>query len=281
MKTPTLVTLSTALLLFADYALADNKFDRSVYPPSTPMPQLSVRHVDQLVVNTENVERTAAKNKCESQGIREIVELMKRERFEELWIFLPETCSWIEIGRHVTSGPDEATIRVDRTYLAKAMVNHKELHLYHFHPLSYFEKCKNKTKCDQFSLPIAAGQISEQGIISNLRYSMPSAEDVYFMMDVSWEFDQRRGGDGRIVNRVVTPYGVLSYGLTHAGEKKFFEERSLRTGGLYIKLTAANALLDDRIDAILKKHPNDMRKVFEQLVQSLNNKFLRITYTPL
>ena len=281
MKTPMLVTLSTALLLFADYALTDNKFDRSVYPPSTPMPQLSVRHVDQLVVNAENVERTVAKNKCESQGIREIVELIKRERFEELWIFLPETCSWVEIGRHVTSGPDEATIRVDRTYLAKAMVNHKELHLYHFHPLAYFERCKNSIRCDQFSLPIAADQISEQGLISNLRYAMPSAEDIYFMMDVSWEFDQRRDDDGRIVNSVVTPYGVLSYALTNAGEEKFFEERSLRTGGLYIKLTAANALLDDQIDSIIKKHPNDIREALEQLVQSLNNKFLRITYTPL
>ncbi len=281
MKTPMLVALSTALLLFADYALADNKFDRPVYPPSTPMPQLSVRHVDQLVVNAENVERTVAKNKCESQGIREIVELIKRERFEELWIFLPETCSWVEIGRHVTSGPDEATIRVDRTYLAKAMVNHKELHLYHFHPLAYFERCKDSIRCDQFSLPTVADQISEQGLISNLRYAMPSAEDIYFMMDVSWEFDQRRDGDGRIVNSVVTPYGVLSYALTDAGEERFFEERSLRTGGLYIKLTAANALLDDQIDSIIKKHSNDIREALEQLVQSLNNKFLRITYTPL
>ena len=281
MKTPMLVALSTALLLFADYALADNKFDRSVYPPSTPMPQLSVRHVDQLVVNAANVERTVAKNKCESQGIREIVELIKRERFEELWIFLPDTCSWVEIGRHVTSGPDEATIRVDRTYLAKAMVNHKELHLYHFHPLAYFERCKDKTRCDQFSLPSAAGQISEQGLISNLRYSMPSVEDIYFMMDVSWEFDQRRDGDGRIINSVVTPYGVLSYALTDAGEGKFFEERSLRTGGLYIKLTTANALLDDQIDSIIKKHPNGIREALEKLVQSLNNKFLRVTYTPL
>jgi hypothetical protein len=281
MKTTTLVTLSTALLLLADCALAGNTFDRPVYPPSTPMPQPSVRYVDRLVVNAENVERTVAKNKCESQGIREIVELMKRERFEELWLFLPETCSWIEIGRHVTSGPDEATIRVDRTYLTKAMVNHKELHLYHFHPLVYFERCKDKARCDQFSLPIVAGQISQQGLISNLRYSMPSAEDIYFMMDVSWEFDQRRDGDGRIMNSVVTPYGVLSYALTDAGEKKFFEERSLRTGGLYIKLTAANALLDEQIDSIIKKHPNDTREAYQQLIQSLNNKFIRITYTPL
>ncbi len=281
MKTPMLVALSTALLLFADYALADNTSDRPVYPPSTPMPQLSVRHVDQIVVNAANVERTVAKNKCESKGIREIVELIKRERFEELWIFLPDTCSWVEIGRHVTSGPDEATIRVDRTYLAKAMVNHKELHLYHFHPLAYFERCKDSIRCDQFSLPTVADQISEQGLISNLRYAMPSAEDIYFMMDVSWEFDQRRDDDGRIVNSVVTPYGVLSYALTNAGEKKFFEERSLRTGGLYIKLTTANALLDDQIDSIIKKHPNGIREALEKLVQSLNNKFLRVTYTPL
>ena len=165
MRISALAILLTALLLFASHPRADNTFDRPVYPPSTPMPPLPVRYVDQLVVNTANAERTVAKNKCESQGIREIVELMKRERFEELWIFLPETCSWLEIGRHVTSGPDEATLRVDRTYLAKAMVSHKELHLYHFHPLAYFKRCTDKTRCDRFSLPTAAGQISEQGLI--------------------------------------------------------------------------------------------------------------------
>ena len=101
------------------------------------------------------------------------------------------------------------------------------------------------------------------------------------MMDVSWEFDQRRGDDGRIMNNVVTPYGVLSYALTDVGEEKFFEERSLRTGGLYIKLKAANALLDDQIATIIKKHPNDIREALEQLVQSLNSKYLRVTYTPL
>ena len=281
MRTSALATLPAALLLFTSGLLAENTFDRPVYPPSTPMALLPVRYVDQLVVNTSDFERTIAKNKCESQGIREIVELMKRERFEELWIFLPETCSWIEIGRHVTSGPNEATIRVDRTYLAKEMVNSKELHLYHFHPLIYFERCKDSSRCDRFSLPLAGGEISEQGLISNLRYSMPSAEDIYFMMDVSWEFDQRRDGDGRIMNSVVTPYGVFSYALTDAGEEKFFEERSLRTGGLYIKLTAANALLDDQIDAVIKKHPDNIRESLEELVESLNNKYLRVSYAPL
>ncbi len=110
---------------------------------------------------------------------------------------------------------------------------------------------------------------------------MPSAEDIYFMMDVSWEFDRRRHGEGKISSKVITPYGVLDYALTDAGENKFFEERSLRTGGLYIKLTAANALLDNRIDSIIKQNGRSVREALEQLVRSLNSKYIRVTHTPL
>ncbi|MFQ6023065.1 MAG: hypothetical protein ACE5NW_10115 [Acidiferrobacterales bacterium] len=276
------IFLSVVLLLVANTIGAEIKsFHRPLYPPPIPLPELPTSYVDKLVVNTSDLERTVAENKCESHGIQEIFELIKSERFEELWVFIPGNCRWIEIGRHVTSGPDEATIKVDRKFLAKVMVKYDELHLYHFHPLAYFETCRDKTNCDELSLPVTAGQISQEGLILNLRYSMPSAEDIYFMMDVSWEFDQRRRGNGKIVNKVVTPYGILDYALTDAGKNKFFEERNLRTAGLYIKLTAANALLDSHIDSIIKQNPNDIREALEQLVQSLNSKYLRVSYTPL
>lgn len=281
MKTATIVTFSATFLLAATTIGAELKsFNRPFYPPPIPLPELPTRYVDKLVVNTSDLERTVAEDKCESQGIREIAKLMKSERFEELWVFLPKKCKWIEIGRHVTSGPDEATIKVDRTYLAKVMVEHDELHLYHFHPLAYFERCSDKSNCDQLPLPIIAGQISEKGLISNLRYAMPSPEDIYFMMDVSWEFDKRRRGDGTVVNRVVTPYGIVDYALTNEGRERFEMERSLRTGGLYIKLVAANALFDENIDSIIKKSPKDVKEALKQLVQSLNTDYLRVTYRP-
>lgn len=278
-----IATSSAALFLAANTIWADSTFNRTVYPPPPPMSALPTKYVDKLTVNISNVERTVAEDKCESQGVREIVELLKSSTFEEMWVFIPDIgsakkCKWIEIGRDVLSAAGEATVKVDRTYLSKAMAKHNELHLYHFHPLAYFERCE--ANCDELSLPITASQVSEKGLISNLRYSMPSPEDIYFMMDVSWEFDRRRRGDGKIINRVVTPYGIVDYALTDEGKERFEVERSLRTAGLYIKLVAANALLDDNIDSIIKKSPNDIKEALKQLIQSLNNRYLRVTYIP-
>ncbi len=58
-------------------------------------------------------------------------------------------------------------------------------------------------------------------------------------------------------------------------------ERGLRTAGLYIKLVAANALFDDNIHRIVKKNPDSISSVVQQLVQSMNNKNLRVTLIPL
>ncbi len=286
MKTARIGIFSATFLLAATTIWADGKFSRPVYAPSIPMPTLSSTYVNKLVVNSSNLERTVAQDKCESQGIREIAELMKSSTFEEMWVFIPDAepskkCKWIEIGRDAIAAAHEATVKVDRTFLAKAMVEHNELHLYHFHPLAYFETCGDGIICDELSLPITASQISEKGLLSNLRYGMPSPEDIYFMMDISWEFDQRRGGDAKIVNRVVTPYGVLDYALTEEGRQRFEMERGLRTAGLYIKLVAANALFDDNIHRIVKKNPDSISSVVQQLVQSMNNKNLRVTLIPL
>ncbi len=248
------------------------------------MLELPTRHVDKLIVNTSNLERTIAENKCELDGVREIFKLLQSSRFEEMWLFIPGAdrtkCKWIEIGRTATSGTDEATVRVDRTFLVKTMTEHDELHLYHFHPLAHFEKCESSAGCDELLLPSATDKISEQGLISNLRFAMPSPEDIYFMMEVSWEFDQIHRGVGKISNKVITPYGIVEYALTDSGKERFDRERNLRQSGLYIKLVAAKTLYDDNIDTIISENSDNIKEALKQLAQNMNSKYLRVTLTP-
>jgi hypothetical protein len=275
---------AAAQLLLAHAASGQATYDRPFYPPTKPTPDLPVHYVDRLDVNTVNYHRNVARNKCEAQGVAEIYELLKSARFEEMWLFLPargtEPCQWVEIGRVVVSGPDESTIKIDRTFLAKAMLMHDELHLYHFHPLAHFVRCKQPTGCDNLLLPNAAGQIPTESLVDNLRFAMPSAEDIYFMMDVSWEIDRRRNGRGRITNKVITPYGIVEYDLTAAGREKLRIERSAREGGLYIKLLAANALYEDNIVDVVNKTLGDVLAAVKKLARSMNSTFLSVIYTP-
>ncbi len=77
------------------------------------------------------------------------------------WVFIPskyrDDCRWIEVGRDVTTGADGTTVRLDRPYLTDLMVESEELHLYHFHPLSYFQRCPPKVVCDLRGLPWRSG----------------------------------------------------------------------------------------------------------------------------
>ena len=100
------------------------------------------------------------------------------------------------------------------------------------------------------------------------------------MMDVSWEFKRRGHGQGHIVNRVISPYGVVDYALTTEGQERFDYDRNLRTGGLYIALLAGNALLDDSIERIISAGHSRVRDALTLLVQSMNSRYLRVLYIP-
>lgn len=277
--------VSAALLLVGSMAAPAVEWYRShIYPAGPPMPPLPLQTVDRLVINTANIKRTIAYGKCEDQGIREIFALLKTASVEEMWVFVPgkhqHDCRWIEIGRDIASRSEGTTIRVDRPYLTDLMVEHDEFHFYHFHPLAYFERCLPKADCDYLGLPRRADQISTEGLVTNLRYAMPSPEDIYFMMDVSWEFKRRGHRQGKIVNRVISPYGIVDYALTPEGEERFNYDRNLRTGGLYIALVAGNALLDENIEQIISAKPSSMNDALTLLVRSMNSRNLRVTFFP-
>jgi hypothetical protein len=236
-----------------------------------------------LRANQANTERHVVNGVCESHGVREISQILKRSEFEEMWAFLPRAhgarhCQWHEIGREEKSERDRAYLRVDMVYLEALMAGNTEIHVYHFHPLRYFE-CAAHADCPQES---AAGQAEsfDQRWITDLVFSMPSPSDVHFMMDVTSRFNRRHHGGGTIKHKVVTPYGVVDYTLTDRGLAKFDSERHSRSEGLYITWVVGSALADDRVERVIKDHPGSIIAAVRRLAQTLNTEFLRVAHSP-
>ena len=241
-----------------------------------------IRHSPHLLTNVSNTERYVVNGVCESHGVREVSQILKRSDFEEMWAFLPrahatQDCQWHEIGREEKSEGDSAYLRVDMAYLEALMAENTEIHVIHFHPLKYFE-CAADANCPQEA---AAGQTGsfDQRWISDLVFSMPSPSDVHFMMDVTSRFHRRRQGWGTIRHKVVTPYGVVDYGLTDTGLAKFDSERLERSEGLYITWVMANKLANDHVELVIKDHPGSIIAAVRRLAQTLNTEYLRVVHS--
>ncbi len=64
-----------------------------------------------------------------------------------MWAYLPRSqpsgsCQWHEVGRNEQSGTDEAYVDVDWAYVEMLMAENSAVHLYHFHPLAFFDYAK-------------------------------------------------------------------------------------------------------------------------------------------
>lgn len=278
-------TVTIALLLtgMAGHPITAESTDaRGRAPGSGAETTRQIAYSPWLRANASNTMRYVVNGICERQGVREISEILKRSDFEEMWAFLPrahdaKNCQWHEIGHDEKSESDSAHVRVDMAYLEQLMAANTEIHLYHFHPLRYFE-CAAKTNCPQAATPGQTGS-PDRRWITDLVFSMPSPSDVYFMMDVTSRFFRRHQGRGTIRHRVVTPYGLVDYGLTDKGLAKFDSERHERSGGLYITWIAANALADDYVELVIKDRPGSLIAGVRRLAQTLNTEFLRVEHT--
>lgn len=236
----------------------------------------------QLRANASNIRRYVVNGVCEREGVGQISGILKHSDFEEMWAFLPRAhdtlqCQWHEIGRDEKSEGDSATLRVDMAYLERLMAANTEIHLYHFHPLKYFE-CAANAGCPRVAAPGQAESFDRRWI-TDLVFSMPSPSDVHFMMDATSRFHRRHRGRGTIRHKVVTPYGVVDYGLTDEGFAKFDSERNERSGGLYITWVVANALADDYVELVIRDDPGSIIAGVRRLAQKLNTAFLRVRHT--
>ena len=272
------------IVQMAGRAIAADRADSRLAPaePGTE-PARQILHSAHLLANVSTSERYVVNGVCERQGVRQIARLLKRSEFEEMWAFLPRAnatrgCQWHEIGREEKSEADTAYLRVDMGYLESLMAENAEVHLYHFHPLRYFD-CAAHAHCPQEAPDGRTGSFDPRWI-TDLVFSMPSPSDIHFMMDVTSRFFRRNHGHGTIRHKVVTPYGVVDYGLTEKGLAKYDAERHSRSEGLYITWVVASALDNDRVEQVAREHPHGITAAVQRLAQTLNTEFLRVVHIP-
>lgn len=260
---------------------ADGPRSASAFPAEPARP---VRQSPHLRANISNTERFVVEGVCESQGIAEISQILRRSEYEEMWAFVPrasraQDCQWHEIGREEKADLDNAYLRVDMAYLEALMAGNTEVHVVHFHPMKYFE-CAAQAGCSKVAEAGRAGSL-DQRWITDLVFSMPSPSDVHFMMDVTSRFHARHQGRGAIRHRVVTPYGVVDYGLTDAGLAKFDAEKFGRSEGLYITWVMASRLANDHVERVIEENPGSLDAAVQTLAQTLNTEFLRVSHSTL
>ena len=236
-----------------------------------------VDYSPELRANATNAERYVVKGLCGRDGVRQMARILRRSELEEMWAFLPRAggtgdCEWHEIGREEKSDGDGARLRVDMEYLKTLMAANAELHVYHYHPLKYFE-CASRVDCPGATAPGETGSFDRRWI-PDLVFSMPSPSDVHFMMDLTSRFHRRYQPGGTIKHKVVTPYGVVGYGLTDAGLARFEAEKFGRSEGLYIAWVAASRLADDHVEGVIKEAPGSIMAAVARLAQTLNTQYL-------
>jgi hypothetical protein len=278
MTFPARTLRSTATLaLLATLGLAA---PAAAHGPSAPTvePVREATYSTYLRANSSNAERYIVKGLCERAGIRQISGILQRSEVEEMWAFLPHECQWHEIGREEKSEATRSVLRVDMDYLTGLMAAHADIHLFHFHPARYFE-CGARSDCPKRARPGRA-TVPDKRWITDLVYSMPSPSDVLFMMNVTSRFHRIHQPHGSIRHKVVTPYGVVDYGLTEKGLARYDAERNGRTQGIYIPMVMASALDDDRVEQVVKENPRSIGAAVPRLARSLNTEFLRVEHAP-
>ena len=164
-------------------------------------------------------------HKCENEGISEIRGL--NSPFEEFWAYLPDSCTWIELGileqvrgtlRRDSRGRCKApnTISgIKKADVIALMKEVKSLTLFHPHPTNktLVEYIQDKTNTKEFS-----DTCINEARVETLEAALPSLSDLASMFTFSRLFYQNDPG-GRFVEKLISAYGVTEYGLTHEGLK--------------------------------------------------------------
>jgi hypothetical protein len=278
------VLLLIGLLLFALVLLLGLVTSAAAHGPAhgasapTVEPVRVATYSTYLRANSSNAERYIVKGLCERDGIRQISRILQRSEVEEMWAFLPRECQWHEIGREEKSEAARSVLRVDMDYLTGLMAANADIHLVHFHPARYFE-CAARADCPKRARGGRAA-MPDKRWITDLVYSMPSPSDVLFMMNVTSRFYRSHHAHGTILHKVVTPYGVVDYGLTEQGLARYDSERNGRSQGIYIPMVMASALDDDRVEQVVKENPRSISAAVPRLARSLNTEFLRVEHGP-
>jgi hypothetical protein len=185
------------------------RVDLAQLPQSVP-PYLELAALD---TNTANVFRTLVPAN-ETAGIAQILTLVGRGSLEEQWAFVPAKGLWIEIGHNEMTSELDSEVETDVDYLKSIVRLYHEVRIFHFHPASYYARV----------LPIG---LSVAGIrpedVESIGYALPSPTDIVTSLRLT-ELLYAADPLANISYSVISPHGVVAYGMTSSGFKTIHYE---------------------------------------------------------
>ena len=216
-------------------------------------------------------------HKCENDGISDIRRL--KSPYEEFWAYIPEKCTWSELGILEKIG---GTIRRDRyghcrapstvSGIRKADVislikEVNTLTLIHPHPTnnSLLQHLGNSAELANFS----AACIKEARV-ETLEAALPGLPDLASMFEFSRMFHQYHR-DGEFSEKIVSEYGVTEYALTVVGlntlKTKRFETLRRREMRKYFQIRNRLKAIQYEEEAL----PNRNREKLAYLLKTINS----------
>ncbi len=180
------------------YAASLDRSSRIEKNKNTPyLDRRLFEYTDHLRVNRENKVRVVVTNKCEFDGEAELLQLSRSSHVEEAYIFVPETCTWIEVGHRETS----QNVYLDEIFIQAQLEQQSTVIFYHIQP----------------------------GNRSDFNTYFPSYRDLVTLTLINADYIWKPYK--KILHRIVTPIGIVEYEFANTTQIINLMDK-FRNGGL-------------------------------------------------
>lgn len=207
--------LAVVLVILSQTSLAAVADSERSTADTLKLPKSGLPYLErsELVANAENTFRTFVPAN-EQVGVSQIRALVGQTEFEEEWAFVPSANVWIEIGRKESVTEIDSEVAVDTDYLKQIVSLYHSVAIVHFHPAGFYRRIWQQ---EPYPIGFPVGLIA-QSRLQPIGFALPSPDDVVSSIELSRELLVNDPA-ARISYAVVSPYGVVTYGLTTAGLK--------------------------------------------------------------
>jgi hypothetical protein len=255
------------------------------FDQTTPLPQVTLppsarplARESSFRVNSANAVR-AVIVRSESSGVSEIATLALEARLEEAWAYLPDHALWVEIGENERDLGDSAEVEIDSAYLTLLIAAFGGVHIYHFHPRHLFAVGAAADAVNPLSTLATS---LAPGALGMIAHALAGPTDVATSVQIA-ALSTRIAPQARVQHFVLSPYGVVSYGLTTQGLRRVGANRGpLRDDfALHVVLSAWIALSADNIAKTVRKLANPtIEDVILSLCAQLSGRDYEVLFQP-
>jgi len=132
-----------------------------------------------------------------------------------LTVDVPAASLWIEIGKNESVTNLDSEFEVDTDYLKEIVRLYHSVAIFHFHPAGFYSRIRRH---EPYPIDFPAGSI-EHDRLQPVGFALPSPDDVVSPIELSRMLTADNPA-AHISYAVVSPYGIIAYGLTAVGLKR-------------------------------------------------------------